>query len=205
MKSTLRLFWLIATIVLLCLMCQAALADNISFTQGNGQLNGEENILFQNNQSGMLIMGFSNLTNTEVDFSSTTDVLMGQGGQARVTAQDGLINDITITLPTTNFGGFIFNPFQPVDDNDLLVTVVDSMGMHYTFQYGSANGNNFLTIVDSTGPDITSITIDSVGGFQDLRQNRVGDLASQTIPEPSSFMLLGSGLAAAIGYVRRKR
>ena len=205
MRATSRILCVISTLVLLCFVSHLAVADDISFTQGNGQLNGEENILFQNNQSGMLIMGFSNLTNTEVDFSSTTDILMGQGGQARVTAQDGLINDITISLPTTNFGGFIFNPFQPVNNDDLLVTVVDSMGMHYTFQYGSTNGNNFLTIMDNTGPDITSITIDSVGGFQDLRQNRVGDLASQTVPEPSSFMLLGSGLAAAVGYIRRRR
>jgi hypothetical protein len=187
------------------LLCQFAVADDVTFTPGNGQLNGEENILFHNDQSGMLIMGFTNITNTEVDFSSTTDVLMGHGGQATVSAQDGLINDITISLPTTNFGGFIFNPFQPVNNDDLLVTVVDSMGMHYTFQYGSSNGNNFLTIMDNTGPNITSITIDSVGGFQDLRQNRVGDLASQTVPEPSSFMLLGSGLAAALGYIRRRK
>jgi len=203
MKS--RFFWLIATVTLLCFVCQSALADDVTFTPGNGQLQGEENILFHNDQMGMLIMGFTNITNTEVDFSSMTDILMGHGGQATVMAQDGLINDITITLPTTNFGGFIFNPFQPVNNDDLLVTVVDNMGMHYTFQYGSTNGNNFLTIVDNTGPDIQSITIDSVGGFQDLRQNRVGDLASQTIPEPSSFMLLGSGVIAVLGYARRRK
>ena len=205
MRPTMRLFWLIATVTLLCFMCQSAFADDVTFTPGNGQLNGEENILFHSDQMGTLIMGFSNITNTEVDFSSTTDVLIGHGGQATVSAQYGLINDITITVPSTNFGGFILNPFHPVNNDDLMVTVVDSMGMHYTFQYGSTNGNNFLTIVDNTGPDIQSITIDSAGGFQDLRQNRIGDFANQTVPEPSSFMLLGSGLVAAVGYIRRRR
>jgi hypothetical protein len=198
-------FSLVLVTVLACGYVPRAFADTIDFIQGNQLLQNEENILFQTDMQGTTIMGFTNQTNTEIDFSSTTDVLMGQGGQARVEAQDGLINNITITSPSMNFQGFVFNPFQPVNDNDLTVTVVDAMGPH-VFQYGQNNGNNFLTIVDNDGHGIESITIDSVGGFADLRQNRVGDgLDTTTVPEPSSIMLLGSGLLGSLTYFRRKR
>ena len=206
MNTNLRIvFSLVLMTVLACCLVPRAFADNIDFILGNQQLQNEENILFQNDMQGTTIMGFTNITNTEIDFSSTTDVLMGQGGQARVSAQDGLINNITITSPSMNFQGFVFNPFRPVNDNDLTVTVVDAMGPH-VFQYGQNNGNNFLTMVDTDGHGIESITIDSVGGFQDLRQNRVGDgLDTTTVPEPSSILLLGSGLLGSISYFRRKR
>lgn len=198
-------FSMVLVTVLACGYVPRAFADTIDFIPGNQLLQNEENILFQNDMQGTTIMGFTNITNTEIDFSSTTDVLMGQGGQARVSAQDGLINNITITSPSMNFQGFVFNPFQPVNDNDLTVTVVDAMGPH-VFQYGQTNGNNFLTIVDNDGHGIESITIDSVGGFADLRQNRVGDgLDTTTVPEPSSIMLLGSGLLGSLTYFRRKR
>src|ERR1700756_448098 len=95
-------FWLVLATILCC-FGQLAFADNITFTAGNQQLVNEENILFHSDMSGTLIMGFSNVTNTEVDFSSTTDILMGHGGQATVAAQDGLINDITISSPDINF------------------------------------------------------------------------------------------------------
>jgi PEP-CTERM motif-containing protein len=199
-------FSLVLVTVLACSFAPQAFADQVDFIQGNQLLQNEENILFQNNMVGTTIMGFTNITNTEIDFSSTTDILMGQGGQARVEARDGLINNITITSPAMNFQGFVFNPFQPENDNDLLVTVVDTSNNMYTFQYGSTNGNNFLTIVDVDGHNIKSITIDSEGGFGDLRQNRVGDgLDTTTVPEPSSILLLGSGLLGSLAYFRRKR
>lgn len=206
MKVCLRWFYAVLLLAMCCGLAQVAFADNVDFIQGNQQLLNEENILFTSEQMGTLIMGFTNISHTEIDFSSTTDVLIGHGGQATISAQDGLINDITITSPSMNFQGFVFNPFKPVNDNDLIVTVVDTANNTYTFQYGQTNGNNFLTIVDENGHNIKSITIDSAGGFQDLRQNRVGDgLAGQTVPEPSSLVLFGSGIVASIGYFRRKR
>ena len=89
MKLTLRfVFSLVLVTLLACSFAPQAFADNIDFIQGNQLLQNEENILFQADMQGTTIMGFTNQTNTEIDFSSTTDVLMGQGSQARVEAQE---------------------------------------------------------------------------------------------------------------------
>ena len=207
MNLRLRLILAAFATLLVCCVGQLAFADTVDFIQGNQNLMNEENILFHADMSGSLIMGFSNISNTEVDFSSTTDILQGQGGQATVSAQDGLINDITITSPDIDFQGYVFNVFKPQANNDLMVTVVDAQNNMYTFQYGQTNGNNFLTIVDTNGHNIKSITIDSASGFEDLKQNRIGDGLSggTSVPEPSSIMLLGTGLLGSIGYWRRKK
>jgi len=107
-----------------------------------------------------------------VQSSSTTDTLAGSGGQSDVDAMDGLINNITVTVPGHTFLDLIINPFKPASANDLMITVATNTGP-FTFTYGSTNGNNFLTITTTGGETISSVTIDSASGFQDLKQPRI--------------------------------
>jgi hypothetical protein len=108
-------------------------------------------------------------------------------------------------LPGHTFTDAIFNAVKPVNDDDLLVTVMEVGGQMDQFQYGQIHGNNFLTIVDADGAGIQSITIDSVDGFQDLRQVRVSGISGVTpTPEPSSALLFGSGILGLLGYFRRR-
>jgi len=78
-------------------------------------------------------------------------------------------------------------------------------GSTATLQYGDKNGDNFLTITTTPGEEISSITITSATGFLDLKQPRVSGISGVTIiPEPSSLLLLASGLVDIAGVVRRK-
>jgi hypothetical protein len=197
--------WIILAVLLVAIGAPAAYADGV-FTLGNHPQLGEQNILFGSSQTGATVFGSTNQSDTNVQFSSTTDVLtVSSSGQAKVTAMDGLVNDMTISVPGADFGDLILNPFKPAVDGDLTVTVTMSDASVFTFgPYGSTNGNNFLTITTSGGELISSVTLDSTGGFQDLRQPRLSGITSPSVPEPSGLLLLGSGALGLMGVLRRK-
>lgn len=191
----------LATLVLI-----ASAYANAVFTLGNHHQPNEENIFFQTDQTGATIDAITNHSDTMVQYSSTTDTLVGFGGQSDVDAADGLINDITTTLPGgQTFLDYIINPFKPAAAGDLVVTATMSDGSTFTFTYGSTAGNNFLTITTSGGEMISSVTIDSASGFEDLKQPRISGISGVTIvPEPSSLLLFGSGVLGLLQVLRRR-
>jgi len=193
----------------LSLLALPAFADAI-FTVGNNPQPNEQNVLFSTNQSAATVFGETNQSHDIVQFTSTTDTLVTTAnGQANLTALDGLINNVTVTVPGLTFLDLILNPraANGTPSGDTTVSVTTNNGL-FTFTYpgGLGNGNNFLTITTINSQTISSVTIDSVGGFETDRQNRisgVGDFVV-TSPEPATLGMMGGALAL-IGLAFRRR
>jgi PEP-CTERM motif len=187
--------------VLIACSATAARADSVTFTLGNNPQQDEENILLNNGTTGTTVFGLTNQTQLPVAFSSTTDILVEPAsGQARVEAQDALLNNITISVPNGTFHDIILNPF--FGSGTATVSVLTANNQTFTFSYTLTNGNNFLTIVAGPGTLITSVTVNAPGGFTDLRQPRI---SGASVPEPTTLLLFGFGLLGTAGVLRRKR
>ena len=194
---------LLTLLVIVAFSVTTAKADSVTFILGNNPQQDEENILLNNGLNGITVFGLTNQTNLQVAFSSTTDTLVEpSSGQARVEALDGLVNNITISVPNGTFHDIILNPFFGSGTAD--VTVVTANNQTFTFSYTLGNGENFLTIVADPGTEIFSVTINATGGFTDLRQPRISG-AQGNVPEPATMFLFGSGLLGVGAAIRKFR
>jgi len=152
-----------------------------------------------------------------VNFSSTTDVLDAANGFATIkSATDDYINNITITAPGYWFEDLIFSVnLAPNANDNLTITAMDSSGGTDSFAGWTAlgdwvNGENRILVLSTSGDLMKSVTIDSVfgieslGGLDQLKQTEISGLTSTTVPEPTTMLLLGSGLLGLAGYGRKK-
>ena len=215
---------ILGTALTALVLTASAYADAI-FTPGNNPQPNEENVLL--NGSGVVngnpIDGHTNMTHTAVQFSSATcspgqTCLSGTGGQSDIDAGPGfgpLVHNITITIPANSpgcasalgcsFQDLVFNPFKEATDHDVNLTAVTNEGTFTLDNFGMAHGQNFVTITVTPGDAIHSVTIDSPDGFQDLKQIRMSGPFAAIVPEPSSMLLLGSGVLVFTQVLRRKR
>jgi hypothetical protein len=182
----------------------AARAD-IVFSFGNHPAPGQENVQFPTtNVPGNTVVGATNQTNTPVNFTSPQTIVAPSGGQARVEATSGDLNNITIALdPGETFSHLIFNAFNGTGNAN--VSVVDNSGSQTVLLFFAlGNGENFMTVDAINGQQIRSVQIATAGGFADLRQVRIG-FAAAAVPEPMSMGLLAAGGLPLLGFLRRRR
>src|SRR4029434_10450200 len=80
----------------------------ITFELGNNPQPDEENVLLNTGAVGSIVVGTTNQTGIDVNFSSTTDTLTApSNGQARVEAEDGAVNNITVSIPGGSYTDLI--------------------------------------------------------------------------------------------------
>jgi hypothetical protein len=150
-----------------------------------------------------------------VTFSSTTDILDAANGFATIKAQDGLINQITITAPGYWFEDLILSVnLTPNSNDDLVVTAEDKSGSTDTFsnwvaQTAWVNGQNDILVLSTGGSLMKSVTITSqigmqeIGGLDQLKQTQISGLTA--VPVPAAIWLFGSGLLGLAGIARRRK
>lgn len=151
---------------------------------------------------------------TLVTFSSTSDTLIASNGFATISAQDGFLNDITITAPGYWFDDLIFSVnLSPNANSDLSVTAKDKTGGTNTFtnwatQQDWVNGENRILVLSTGGNLMQSVTItsqlgfQSLGGLDSLKQTEISGVTP--VPEPGSWAMLLAGLGVVGLAARRK-
>lgn len=187
----------------------SARADIIIATGNNPQ--PDENVLLNTGLTGNPIFGTTNQTGFSVRFSSSEALIAPANGQARIEALDGTLTNLTIDIPGATFTSLIVNiDAAAVGSVSFVVTEDNGQQTAGTFALG-ASGENFFTITAINGQRISSVAFTTtvamvVTNVDDVAQIRIGGAqqVQQPIPEPTTMLLLGTGLFGVAAKVRKR-
>jgi hypothetical protein len=218
-----RLILACAAFAVMMVASSTAWADPITITTGNPGNTGTDNVLFNNGSlvhSGTLVQGDFNGIGAGfiVDFTSASGNgnLGVSGGQAVLVGGTGNTPFSNATMQLENGATFTKLILNIDVTNGLPPPTSVQFTINYTLAGGQvfnqvftvdANGQNFFGIQAAEGAVINSVTVQGLNGttFADINQWRVGGFSTpNSVPEPASMFLLGTGLAGAAGAVRRR-
>jgi hypothetical protein len=192
----------------LCLHVTTSTARaDIVFASGGSEF-GSENVLALNDQSGNTVFGSTSNPIFGVSFTSTTTLSTQSAGQAKFI---GPFSDLIIMPTDVSFGfaDISFNAFNIGGDGTGNVTVdgLNQFGVTETEVFSVGPGQNFIRLTGTEGQIITKVTLSSTNAIGDLRQVRIEGAEitnSDVVPEPSSMILLASGLIGVVGVARKR-
>jgi len=213
--SVKRLVLALALFGILGVVAGTAKADIVVVTGVNNQ--GTDNVLLNPATNVLTVTGTVGQNNLVVNFTSSSGsglLNANPSGQATVSGGTGntALTQLTFGLANNDtFTRAVFN-INAATNGSVLIHVegVNITGGFFEDDFTvDANGQNFFTVTAINGQLITSISLTAINGatFQDVRQVRLGGSeVIETVPEPTSMLLLGSGLiGVAAGFRRRFR
>jgi hypothetical protein len=208
--------WLLLSAVLTVFTFAAgtAKADIVVVTGVNNQ--GTDNVLLNPATDVTTVTGTVGQNNLLVNFTSTSGsglLNANPSGQATVSGGTGNTSLTQLTFSFANNATFtraVFNINASTSGSVLIhVEGININGGFFEDDFTvDANGQNFFTVTAINGPLIQSISLTGINGaiFEDVRQVRLGggDIV-QTIPEPMTLLLLGTGLTGIAARMRKRR
>ena len=212
----------------LALLVAAPASATIIITTGAGVIQPEENVLFTNDpDDGLTVEGITNQTGTLVSITGG-EILVGNGGQARVEATNtfldtaftynGLsgqtlgfdLSDNALAFTEAEFRLFVGQGTA----TEATLTFFDTTGGQFQETF-AIPANGFFNAYAIDGQLIDYFSFSANGSIQDVRQIRLGGVASLdgggggagVVPEPGTWalMILGFGGAGSVLRLQRRR